>query len=179
MLLKVICQLLYSYFINNGTHLRITELALCLSFKFAFGELYGDDRIYSLSYSFTAQRNKLLDLVLLLLGLLIVISLLFLILLYKVVYYLVQCIFECNLVRTAVNRMNIVCKRSERFTVEVCVVLKCNLNGYIIKKSLNIYNIGMKRFCSSFLLQPFYIADNTALILKDLLLRLVLISEVT
>ena len=74
MLLKVICQLLYSYFINNGTHLRITELTLCLSFKFTFGELYGDNRIYSLSYSFTAQRNKLLDLVLLLLGLLIVIS---------------------------------------------------------------------------------------------------------
>ena len=80
--------------------------------------------------------------------------------------------------RTAVNRMNIVCKRSERFTVEVCVVLECNLYGYIIKKSLNIYNIGMKRFCSSFLLQPFYIADNTALVLKDLLLRFVLISEV-
>lgn len=94
MLLKVICQLLYSYFINNGTNLWITEFALCLSFKFTFGELYGDDRIYSLSYSFTAQRNKLLDLVLLLLGLLIVISLLFLILLYKVVYDFVQCILN-------------------------------------------------------------------------------------
>lgn len=94
MLLKVICQLLYSYFINNGTNLRITELTLCLTLKLAFGELYGDNRIYSLSYSFTAQRNKLLDLVLLLLGLLIVISLLFLILLYKVVYDFVQCILN-------------------------------------------------------------------------------------
>ena len=141
MLFKVICQLFYCYLVDNGTNLRITELTLCLSFKFTFGELYRDDRIYSLSYSFTAQRNKLLDLVLLLLGLLIVISLLFLILLYKVVYDLIQCIFERNLVGTAVNRMNIVCKRSERFTVEVCVVLECNLYRYIVKKSFNIYNI--------------------------------------
>jgi len=127
MLFKVICQLFYCYLINNGTNLRITKLTLCLTLKLTFGELYRDDCIYSLSNSLAAQRNKLLDLVLLLLRLLIVISLLFLILLYKVVYNFVQCIFECNLVRTAVNCMNIVCKRSERFTVEVCVVLECNL----------------------------------------------------